>query len=118
MPDCRRASQQMSRQVSGGGIGNCRRLHCRACILGEISRFDDQAAGDRNLGAAGDCGPGDADQADAGPWAAPAPPQWTAAGDLHHYYEVEPFGIFLIESVINSNIPLYYKSGEEIVRIR
>ena len=41
-----------------------------------------------------------------------------AAGDVHYYYEVEPFGIFLIESVIGSNIPLYYTSGEEIVRVR
>lgn len=41
-----------------------------------------------------------------------------ANGDVHYYYEVEPFGIFLIESVIGSNIPLYYTSGEEIERVR
>lgn len=41
-----------------------------------------------------------------------------AGGDVHYYYEVEPFGIFLIESVIGSNIPLYYTSGEEIERVR
>lgn len=41
-----------------------------------------------------------------------------ANGDVHYYYEVEPFGIFLVESVIGSNIPLYYTSGEEIERVR
>ncbi|MHA7650343.1 hypothetical protein ACX9NE_10835 [Mycobacterium sp. ML4] len=41
-----------------------------------------------------------------------------AFGNVHYYYEVEPFGIFLMESVIGSNIPLCYTSGEEIVRVR
>lgn len=41
-----------------------------------------------------------------------------ANGDVHFHYEVEPFGIFLVESVIGSNIPLYYTSGEEIERVR
>lgn len=41
-----------------------------------------------------------------------------ANGDVHYFYEVEPFGVFLIESVTGSNIPLYYTSGEEIERVR
>ena len=36
-----------------------------------------------------------------------------AQGYIHYYYEVEPLGIYLIESVTGSNIRLYYKSGED-----
>jgi hypothetical protein len=36
-----------------------------------------------------------------------------AQGYLHYYYEVEPLGVYLIESITGSNIRLYYKSGEE-----
>ncbi|OBK28464.1 hypothetical protein A5634_20510 [Mycobacterium asiaticum] len=41
-----------------------------------------------------------------------------ANGDVHYYYEVEPLGIFLIENMIGSDIPLFYTSGEEIVKVR
>lgn len=41
-----------------------------------------------------------------------------ANGDVHYYYEVEPFGVFLLENALGSNIPWYYTSGEEIVRVR
>lgn len=36
-----------------------------------------------------------------------------AQGYVHYYYEVEPLGIYLIESITGSNIRFYYKSGEE-----
>lgn len=38
-------------------------------------------------------------------------------GNVHYYYEVEPVAIFLLESVLGSNIPLYYKSGEDVVKV-
>jgi len=41
-----------------------------------------------------------------------------ATGNVHYYYEVEPFGVFIVESVLGSNIPLYYTSGEEIVKVQ
>ncbi|WP_231608780.1 hypothetical protein [Mycobacterium shottsii] len=41
-----------------------------------------------------------------------------ARGCVHRYYEVEPFIIFLIERATGSNIPFYYTSGEEIVRVQ
>lgn len=41
-----------------------------------------------------------------------------AHGDVHYYYEVEPFGVFVMESVLGSDIPWFYTSGEEIVRVR
>lgn len=41
-----------------------------------------------------------------------------ARGNVHYYYEVEPFGIFLIENVTGTNITLYYNSGEEIEKAR
>ena len=41
-----------------------------------------------------------------------------AGGEVHYYYEIEPFGVFLIESVVGSDIPLFYTSGEEIERVR
>ncbi|QLL06963.1 hypothetical protein [Mycobacterium vicinigordonae] len=41
-----------------------------------------------------------------------------ANGDVHYYYEVEPFGVFLVETLIGSDIPLFYTSGEEVVRAR
>ena len=34
-------------------------------------------------------------------------------GYVHYYYEVEPFGVYLVESVTGTNIRLYYKSGED-----
>ena len=36
-----------------------------------------------------------------------------AQGYVHYYYEVEPFGVYLVESITGTNIRLYYKSGEE-----
>ncbi|BDB45190.1 hypothetical protein Mkiyose1665_31120 [Mycobacterium kiyosense] len=39
-------------------------------------------------------------------------------GNVHYYYEVEPFGIVLTEMVTGSDIPLFYRSGEEIVKVR
>lgn len=41
-----------------------------------------------------------------------------ARGDVHYYYEVEPFGIVVFEIVTGMDIPLYYSSGEEIERVR
>lgn len=41
-----------------------------------------------------------------------------AHGDVHYYYEVEPFGIVVIEMMTGTDIPLYYTSGEEIERVR
>jgi DNA-binding IclR family transcriptional regulator len=41
-----------------------------------------------------------------------------ASGNVHYYYEVEPLGVFIVESVLGSDIPLYYTSGEEIVKVR
>ena len=37
-------------------------------------------------------------------------------GNLHYYYEVEPLGVYLAEIVTGSNIRVYYKSGEELVK--
>ena len=39
-----------------------------------------------------------------------------ATGNVHYYYEVEPFAVFIVESVFGSDIPWYYTSGEEIVK--
>jgi hypothetical protein len=36
-----------------------------------------------------------------------------ALGYIHYYYEVEPLGVYLVESVTGSNIRLYYESGED-----
>jgi hypothetical protein len=41
-----------------------------------------------------------------------------ALGNVHYYYEVEPLGVFLLESALGSNIPLYYTSGEEVEKER
>jgi hypothetical protein len=40
-----------------------------------------------------------------------------AQGSVHYYYEVEPIAIFLLESALGSNIPLYYTSGEDVVKV-
>ena len=40
-----------------------------------------------------------------------------AQGNVHYYYEVEPIAVFLFESVLGSNIPLYYTSGEDVVKV-
>jgi hypothetical protein len=34
-------------------------------------------------------------------------------GYIHYYSEVEPLGVYLVESVTGSNIRFYYKSGED-----
>ena len=39
-----------------------------------------------------------------------------AQGNVHYYYEVEPLGAALIESLTGSNFPLYYTSGEDLVK--
>ena len=39
-------------------------------------------------------------------------------GNVHYYYEVEPLGIFVIEVVTGTNIPLFYTRGEEIEKVR
>jgi hypothetical protein len=41
-----------------------------------------------------------------------------AQGIVHHYYEVEPFGVYLAESITGSNIRFYYTSGEDLVRVQ
>jgi hypothetical protein len=41
-----------------------------------------------------------------------------AQGDIHYYYEVEPVGVYILEIIIGSNIRFYYKSGEELVKVR
>ncbi len=41
-----------------------------------------------------------------------------AQGNVHYYYyEIEPVAVFLLESVLGSNIPLYYTSGEDVVKV-
>jgi hypothetical protein len=52
-----------------------------------------------------------------------APGYWCATaldtqGYVHHYYEVEPLGVYLAEIITGSNIPFYYTSGEELVKVR
>ncbi len=53
-----------------------------------------------------------------------------AQGNIHYYYEIEPLGILLIEyeieplgvlfteNVTGSNVPFYYTSGEDLVKVR
>jgi hypothetical protein len=41
-----------------------------------------------------------------------------AHGNVHYYYEVEPLGVFMLETVLGWNIPVYYTSGEEVVKVR
>jgi hypothetical protein len=43
---------------------------------------------------------------------------WDAQGYVHYYYEVEPLGVYLAETITGSNIRLYYTSGEELVKVR
>ena len=37
-----------------------------------------------------------------------------ARGNKHCYYEVEPLAVYLLETIIGSNIRWYYTSGDEI----
>lgn len=39
-------------------------------------------------------------------------------GNTHYYYEVEPAGVYLAEIVTGTNITLFYKSGEDLVKAR
>ncbi|ODR04412.1 hypothetical protein AWC25_24555 [Mycobacterium sherrisii] len=39
-------------------------------------------------------------------------------GYVHHYYEVEPVGVYLAEMITGSNIRFYYHSGEELEKLR
>jgi hypothetical protein len=39
-------------------------------------------------------------------------------GNVHYYYEVEPFGVYLAEIITGSNIRFYYTSGEDVVKAR
>lgn len=39
-------------------------------------------------------------------------------GNIHYYYEVEPAGVYLAEIVTGTNIALFYKSGEDLVKAR
>jgi hypothetical protein len=41
-----------------------------------------------------------------------------ARGNVHHYYEVEPLGVFFAEVITGSNISIYYTSGEEVETVR
>ena len=41
-----------------------------------------------------------------------------AQGYVHYYYEVEPVGVFLAEIVTGSNIRIFYRSGEDLERVR
>ena len=39
-------------------------------------------------------------------------------GYVHYYYEVEPLGVYVAETVTGSNIRLYYRSGEDLDKVR
>ncbi|HWS94273.1 MAG TPA: hypothetical protein VN306_17830 [Mycobacterium sp.] len=41
-----------------------------------------------------------------------------AQGNVHYYYEVEPFGVYLAEIITGSNIRFYYRSGEDLEKVR
>jgi hypothetical protein len=41
-----------------------------------------------------------------------------AQGYVHYYYEVEPLGVYLAEIVTGSNIRFFYKSGEDLEKVR
>jgi hypothetical protein len=40
-----------------------------------------------------------------------------AHGNISYYFEMEPLGVKLIESLTGSNFPLYYTSGHELVKV-
>jgi hypothetical protein len=40
------------------------------------------------------------------------------AGNIHFYYEVEPLGVYVAETFTGSNIRLYYRSGEDLEKVR
>lgn len=37
-------------------------------------------------------------------------------GNVHHYYEVEPLGVYLAEIISGADIHFYYTSGEDVVK--
>ena len=39
-------------------------------------------------------------------------------GYVHYYYEVEPLGVYLAEIITGSNIRFFYKSGEDLEKVR
>ncbi|MCV7427132.1 hypothetical protein H7K34_11400 [Mycobacterium montefiorense] len=39
-------------------------------------------------------------------------------GYAHYYYEVEPVGVYLAEIITGSNLPIFYYSGEDLVKVR
>jgi hypothetical protein len=39
-------------------------------------------------------------------------------GYVHYYYEVEPVGVYLAEIITGSNIRIFYRSGEDLERVR
>jgi hypothetical protein len=41
-----------------------------------------------------------------------------AQGNVHYYYEVEPIGVYVAETFSGSNIRLYYRSGEDLEKVR
>jgi hypothetical protein len=41
-----------------------------------------------------------------------------ARGAVHYYYEVEPLGVYFVEIMTDTNIPLCYTSGEDVVKMR
>jgi hypothetical protein len=41
-----------------------------------------------------------------------------ARGCVHYYYEVEPLGVYLAEIITDSNIRFFYKSGEDLEKVR
>lgn len=41
-----------------------------------------------------------------------------AHGYAHYYYEIEPLGVFIVESIFGTNIRMSYTSGEEVVKER
>ena len=41
-----------------------------------------------------------------------------ARGYVHYYYEVEPLGVYLAEIITGSNIRFFYKSGEDLEKVR
>ena len=41
-----------------------------------------------------------------------------AHGYVHYYYEVEPLGVYLAEIITGTNIRFFYKSGEDLQKVR
>jgi hypothetical protein len=41
-----------------------------------------------------------------------------AQGNVHYYYEVEPLGVYIAETFTGSNIRIFYRSGEDLEKVR